>query len=269
MRRPTLRSLALCSASFVLLSATVVRAEEIVTVSGRKGEKQSYLLMHNASTPKAVAVMFPGGEGLLKLRAEAGAAKFMLGSNFLVRTRGMFRDDDIAVAIVDAPSDQQRAGMDDGFRTGQAHVDDIVAVVKDLRSRFSGSKIFLVGTSRGTLSAAYAGRALGDAIDGVTLTSTVFYPGKRGSGLYGFDFGAIKAPLLFVHHVYDACRGCPFGPAESLGRRFALVSVSGGNPAQSDPCGPFAAHGYFGREPETVKAIKNWMLGRPFSKAID
>lgn len=254
----------------VLLAAAVsASAEEIVTVSGRKGETQSYLLMHDALAPKAVAVMFPGGEGLLKLRSEGGAVKFGSGRNFLVRTRGMFRDAEVAVAILDSPSDQQRAGMDDGFRTGRAHTEDIAAVVKDLRARFSGAKIFLVGTSRGTLSAAYVGRALGDAVDGVILTSSVFYGGRRGIGLSGFGFGAIKAPLLFVHHVHDRCPACPYGDAESLGRSFPLISVSGGKPAESDPCEPLAAHGYFGKEEATVKAMKNWMLGRPFPKAID
>jgi serine aminopeptidase S33 family len=244
------------------------RAEEIVTVSGRRGETQSYLLMHNAPPPKAVAVMFPGGEGLLRLHAEGSSVKLSGGKNFLVRTRGMFRDAEVAVAILDSPSDRQRAGMDDGFRTGRAHVEDVAAVVKDLRNRFPGAKIFLVGTSRGTLSAAYVARSLEGGVDGVILTSSVFYGGRGGIGLYGFDFGAIKAPLLFVHHAYDACRSCPYREAESLSRSFPLVSVSGGKPAESDPCEPFSAHGYFGKEAETVKAIKDWMLGRPFPRTI-
>jgi hypothetical protein len=271
MRRNAAKGLALHGAGLAVLLAAAIcaRGEEIVTVSGRKGETQSYLLMHNAPPPKAVAVMFPGGEGLLKLRTEGGGVKFSQGKNFLVRTRGMFRDAEVAVAIVDSPSDQQRAGMDDGFRTGRSHVEDIAAVVKDLRARFSGARIFLIGTSRGTLSAAYVGRALGDAVDGVILTSSVFYGGRRGIGLSGFGFSAIKAPVLFVHHVHDRCPACPYGDAESLGRSFPLISVSGGKPAESDPCEPLAAHGYFGKEEATVKAMKNWMLGRPFPKAID
>lgn len=263
------RWLRCASIAALLLAASSAFAVEIVTVSGRKGETQSYLLMHNAPPPKAVAVMFPGGEGLLKLRSEAGSVQLSQGGNFLVRTRGMFRDNEVALAIVDSPSDRQRAGMDDGFRTGRAHVEDIAAVVKDLKARFPGAKIFLVGTSRGSLSAAYAGRALGDAVDGVILTSSVFHGGRNGIGLYGYDFGGIKAPLLFVHHVYDGCRNCPYRDAESLGRRFPLISVSGGKLAASDPCESFSAHGYFGKEGETVKAMKAWMLGRPFPKVID
>jgi hypothetical protein len=255
---------------FVALHALsfAAAAEEIVTVSGRKGETQSYLLM-NHPQPKVVAVMFSGGEGLLRLRWEDKVVKTDASRNFLVRTRGLFRDAEIAVAIVDSPSDRQRAGMDDGFRTGRAHVEDIAAVVKDLRSRFAQAKIFLVGTSRGTLSAAYVGRSLGERVDGVILTSTVFYGGKRGIGLSGFDFSEIKAPLLFVHHVHDRCQACPYRDAERLGARFPLVSVSGGKPAESDPCEPFSAHGYYGKEAQTVQAVKDWMLGRAFSGSIE
>jgi hypothetical protein len=256
--------------SFALLAPLGARAEEIVTVSGRPDATQSYLLLHYPS-PQAVAVLFPGGEGLLRLHAEDGVVKFRQQGNFLVRTRTLLRDRQVAVAVVDSPSDQQRAGMDDRFRMGRAHADDIAAVVKDLKQRFPGAKLFLIGTSRGTISAAHVGLALGDAVNGVGLTSTVFYGGKQpGSfGLAGFDFTAIKAPLLIVHHRYDACRACPFGPAENLGRTYPLITVTGGKPAESDPCEPFAAHGYFGREAETVAAIRSWMLGQPFPKTIE
>jgi hypothetical protein len=262
-----------CAALWIfalLASAAPASAEEIVTVSGRKDATQSYLLMYKGSAQtKAVAVLFPGGEGLLKLRSEGGSVKFGSGKNFLVRTRGLFRDAEVAVAIIDSPSDQQRLGMDDGFRASRAHVEDIAAVVKDLRARFPRGKIFLIGTSRGTVSAAHLGRSLGDAVDGVILTSTVFYGDRYGSGLSGFDFGAIKAPLLLVHHAHDGCRPCPYNAAESLGRRFPLVTVRGGKPAQSDQCEALSAHGYFGKEAETVKAMKDWMLGQPFPKTVE
>ena len=257
--------------SLVLAAPLGAGAEEIVTVSGRADATQSYLLLHDAPPPVAVAVLFPGGEGLLGLRVEGGAVKFRQHGNFLVRTRALMRDRQVGIAIVDSPSDQQRAGMDDGFRTGRAHVADVAAVVKDLKQRFPGAKIFLIGTSRGTISAAYAGRALNGAIDGVILTSTVFYGPRRGGGIgiASFDFAAIKAPLLFVHHRYDGCGSCPYHAAENLGRTYPLITVMGGKPAESGPCEPFAAHGYFGKEPETIAAIRSWMLGQPFPKTVE
>ena len=47
------------------------------------------------------------------------------------------------------------------------------------------------------------------------------------------------------------------------------TSVSGGKAAESGPCEPYAAHGYFGREAETAAAIAAWILGRSFPKDVE
>ena len=49
---------------------------------------------------------------------------------------------------------------------------------------------------------------------------------------------------------------------------FPLVSVTGGLPPTSDACEPMSPHGYLGRETETVDAIVNWMLRRPYAREI-
>jgi len=254
-----------------MLFATALSAfaEEIVTVSGRKDATQSYLLMHESAPPKAVAVMFPGGEGLLKLRLEEDSVKFVGRNNFLVRTRGLMRDTEVAVAIIDAPSDLQRRGYSDVFRQGSDHAADVSAVVDDLRRRFKTAKIFLVGTSRGTISAAYAGRVLGARVDGIVLTSTLFNADRSGSGLSGFDFATLKVPVLFVHHAQDDCFVTPYTAAKRLSANFPLITVHGGTPAQSPSCEALSAHGYFGKETETVSGIKNWMLGRAYPSAVE
>jgi hypothetical protein len=253
-----------------LLASAAASADQIVTLKTRGDSTQSYLLLADTgAAPKAVAVMFTGSQGQVRLPADISQLHLGPRGNFLVRTREMFRDQELVVAIIDAPSDRQQGGMDDGFRTGREHSGDVAAVVKDLRGRFPSAKVFLVGTSRGTLSAAYVGRALSGAVDGVVLTSTVLFGGGRNMSLSGFDFGAIKAPLLFVHHAQDACRVCPYSAAENLGRNFPLITVRGGMPAESGECEPLSAHGYYGKEAETVSAIKSWILGRPYPKAVD
>jgi len=252
-----------------LLASAAACADQIVTLKTRADVTQAYLLVADTDAkPQAVAVMFPGGQGQVRLPADISQLKLGPRGNFLVRTRGLFRDRELAVAIIDSPSDRD-AGMDDGFRAGRAHAEDIGAAIGDLRGRFPAAKIFLVGTSRGTLSAAYLGRSLGSSVDGVVLTSSVFQGTRRNIGLSGFDFGAIKAPLLFVHHAQDACRACPYGAAHSLGRAYPLITVSGGKPAESDECEPLSAHGYFGKEEETVSAIKNWILGKPYPRTVE
>ena len=140
------------------------------------------------------------------------------------------------------------------------------------KKRFDNPPVYLVGTSRGTVSAANGGRALGDKVAGVVLTSSLFIAGPRaGQGLSGFNYGGITAPLLLVHHRQDACRFTPYSEAQKLAaaRKYALVSVDGGKPATSEPCEAFSAHGYLGREPETVEAIVNWILKKPYRDNIE
>src|SRR5712691_6804477 len=229
-----MKSLGILILTTGFLASAAAFADQIVTLKTRGDSTQSYLLLADTDVaPKAVAIMFPGGQGQVRLPADISQLQLGARGNFLVRTREMFRDQELVAAVIDAPSDRQQAGMDDGFRAGREHSDDVAAVVKDLRGRFPSAKVFLVGTSRGTLSAAHAGRALSGTVDGVVLTSTVLFSGGRGASFSGFDFGAIKAPLLFVHHVQDACRVCPYSAAENLGRTYPLITVRGGKPAES------------------------------------
>lgn len=247
--------------------AVPTSAARLVTLPTRPGVTQTYWLFARAQ-PKIVAIMFAGNDGALRLHQENGKVHFGMKGNFLVRSRKLFRDDAVAVALVDAPSDQQ-AGMSDFFRMGRQHQQDIAAVVQDLRQRFPGAGIYLVGTSRGTVSAAYAGRALGSRIDGVALTSTVFEAAPSGApGLSGFDFRTLHGRVLLVHHQEDACPVTPYRDAVRFAKLFPLITVRGGKEAKSGDCEGLSAHGYYGREPETVAAIKQWLLGQPYPTVI-
>jgi hypothetical protein len=264
-----MRSLLIAILSILVPAA---HGQEIVTLATRAGATQSYLLLAPKDTPpQAAAVLFPGGGGNIRLRTEGGEIRFG-PNNFLVRARDLFAAGGVAVGIVDAPSDQAQ-GMANSFRKSEPHILDIRAVVGDLQKRYAGAPVFLVGTSMGTVSAAYTGRALGGEVSGVALTSSVFVPsGRRSthgdSNLSDFDYAAIKAPLLFVHHHQDGCQITPYAEARRQSR-YPLISVSGGKPPQSEPCEALSAHGYLGKEPETVEAIVNWMLKKPYRKEIE
>lgn len=250
------------------LSAAGSGAEDLVTLPTRSGVTQSYLLSSpGPGKARAVAILFPGSSGKVDLERETAPGSSDRG-NFLVRSRQLFARNGIAAAVMDAPSDQPQ-GMQDEFRLGEAHSDDIGRIVADLKARFPSVPIFLVGTSRGTLSAAAAGARLGGAIDGVVLAATLFFGTRRQPGLSGFDFSSISSPVLFVHHVDDGCPYTPHASARRLGDRYPLVSVSGGSPSKSRPCGALSAHGFLGKEPETVGAIAKWMLKEPYPREIN
>ena len=256
-----------------IVAALPARAQEIVALATRPRVTQSYFLARVPEKPEAIAILFPGGGGDIRLRSEGGDIKFSQG-NFLVRVRGEFVKRGIVAAVIDVPFDQRGGwGMSDDFRFSKEHLADVQGVIGDLSRRFPGLPIFFVGTSRGSISAASLGARLDGGIAGVVLTSSMFRAtnprGKEsGPGLSRFDFGTIKVPVLIVHHREDGCAVSPYGDAASLAKMFPIVSVTGGLPPTSDACEPMSPHGYLGRETETVDAIVNWMLKRPYAREI-
>jgi hypothetical protein len=254
--------------SVVSCSSVADAQQEIVTLPTRAGVTQSYFLTSVPKNLHGIALLFPGSGGLIQLRSENGKPRFNQG-NFLVRSRSEFIKRGVAAAILDAPSDQQNSwGMGDEFRLGPDHFTDIAAVIGDLQKRFTGTPLFLVGTSRGTISAAALGARFSDRIAGAVLTATMFRQAAKnskepGPGLSRFDFATIKAPVLFVHHVSDQCESTPYSEAARLVDRFPLITIFGGSTPQSGPCEAFSQHGFLGKEPETVEAIVNWMLKKP------
>ena len=217
-------------------------AQELVTLATRENVTQTFFLLA-PPRPAAIALLFPGSSGNIQLRMQNGEIKYN-GGNFLIRSRLAFVEGGVAVAIMDTPSDQPQ-GMQDRFRLSDNHVADVAAVVADLKKRFINVPVFLVGTSRGSTSAAAAGRALGDTVSGVIVTSSMYLAARSGQGLSGFKFTDISAPVLLVHHADDSCANTPYREARRLAEaaRYPLITVKGGLPATSDSCEAISPHG--------------------------
>lgn len=259
MRRNSLAALLI--ASWVTARAEVV--EELVQLPSVGDARVPVLLSRDDARPtEAVAVLFNGGGGAVGLLQRIPRP----GANFLVRSRGLFATRGVATAVIDVPTDL--GVMSDAYRMSRRHSDDVRALVSDLQQRFPGLPVFLVGTSRGTVSAAYAGAALGDAVAGVVLSSTVFNATRGGAGVSGFDWDTIRSRLLFVHHVDDGCGATPYAMARRVAAARALISVHGGDAPRSEPCEAFSAHGFLGVEAPVVGAIVAWMRGEAPPKDV-
>src|SRR5215467_16373310 len=70
-----------------IVTAPPARAQEIVTLVTRPRVTQSYFLARVPEKPEAIAILFPGSGGDIRLRSDGGDIKFSPG-NFLVRVRG-------------------------------------------------------------------------------------------------------------------------------------------------------------------------------------
>jgi len=262
---------------FLAMSSAVSHAaeSEIVKLKSRSEVVQPYLLVREAGAARAVVVLVSGGFGLLKFRfADPGMQWEEKAADFLVRNKDRFLDHETAVAIMDAPSDQMSHGYTPKFRKSAEHMEDLHAVVSDIKSRLPGTKLVLIGNSQGSTSVAYAGKTLGKEVDGVILTASVFDwapPAWRllhDSNLSDFDFSKIASPLLIVHHADDRCVATTYSSAAKLAGKYPFITVKGGEAVQDSGCGPLGPHGFLGREEQVVTEIKNWIHGRPYKTEI-
>lgn len=249
--------------------ATCAGAREVVTIETRPGVKQSFFIAAMGDVkPEAVALIYSGGTGEIRLRVEDGEPKFNPG-NFLIRARSQFIRNRVLPVLVDVPSDLP-TGVSDAYRRSDAQAVDFRAVVAEVSRRYPDLPVFGVTTSRSTLSGAYLARVLKEReAAGLVLTSMMAVPGRGWEAVDMPKPGEIKLPVLFVHHREDACQATAYPAAERIAEGFTLISVKGGAPARSGPCDPFSPHGFLGREGVTVDAITGWMLNKPYAREIE
>ncbi|HEY4232625.1 MAG TPA: hypothetical protein VGM76_04310 [Lacipirellulaceae bacterium] len=237
-------------------------AEQVVDIGTRPGVTQRMVVIA-PQNPKAVVILLAGGHGGLQIAANG---VFQWGAkNFLVRTRQMFAEQGLFVIVVDAPSDRQSPPYLTGFRNSPQHVADIRAVIAWARKQ-ANVPVWLVGTSRGTESAAFAATQLAgaDGPDGLVLTSTILTDNKEVP-VTAMPLGNLQIPVLVVQHVQDSCKHCPYAEAPRLMQELVhvpkkqLLPINGGV-SQGDPCEAMAYHGFNGVEREVVTQIAAWML---------
>ena len=213
---------------------------------------------------KGSLVLLPGGAGGM---GKIGSAGWPEGANFLVRSAPLFAAKGFNVAIVSRPSDQ--SDMDYPFRVSASAMEDLRRVLRQVRSTFAGP-VWVVGTSRGTVSGTAAAIAMRDEglIDGLVLTSSVTaYKTVGAVPTQALD--KISIPVLVFHHEKDACRICrpEEVPAIDRGlinsRKHALIMFSGGEGESGNPCEALHFHGFIGAEPQAVERITDWIAATP------
>lgn len=230
--------------------------------------------------PIAVLMLFTGGDGRLNLALN----QLNTGStNFLVRTRYHFAAERYVVAVVDAASDflaHNHADTTDanGFLHGSGlrghrlpnrlhgdkYLQDLAAVMNDLRVRYPTLPLWAVGTSRGTISAAVAAANVSPPPDGIVLTSSLTGPSAVGD-LQSVALESINVPVLIVTNRDDRCSVTIPEDSKELKHRFTaapkvrVLQFHGGSSPLSDPCDPLAGHGFFGIEQKVIEAITKWI----------
>lgn len=239
-------------------------AQRVVDIPTRPGVSQRMLVLL-PHEPKAAVVLFAGGHGGLQITPNGG---FKWGeANFLVRTRLLFAEQGLLVVVVDAPSDRQSPPYLSGFRQRPEHAADLKAVIAWVREQ-TKVPVWLVGTSRGTQSAAYVATELNGpgGPDGLVLSSTILTDDK-GRPVPAMALGNLRIPVLVVHHEQDGCGHCAFSEVPALMEKLdhvprkQLLSFQGGE-NRGDACQALAYHGFNGLERDVVAQTAAWMLAK-------
>ncbi|MFB3885134.1 MAG: alpha/beta hydrolase [Thermodesulfobacteriota bacterium] len=249
---------------FVLTGQAWAQAERVVDIPTRPGVTQRFVYLTPENPNKAAVILLPGGHGGLQILPNGG---FKWGEgNFLVRTRHLFAKGGLSVAVVDAPSDRQAEPFLGGFRQTPKHVADIKAVIRWLKEQ-TNVPVWLVGTSMGTMSAAFIATQADPGRggpDGLVLTSTML-SFDSGRPVPAMPLQNIGIPVLVVHHEQDGCKYCSYREVPRLMEKLRsaakkeLLTFKGGQD-RGDPCEAFAYHGFNGLEEDVVAKITEWIL---------
>jgi len=223
---------------------------------GRGDARLPVFVMPN---PKATAtlILLPGGD--------AGTGKIVDGQpqsgNFLSRSRNDFFNARFNVMIVYRASDMNR--LDYGYRVSKDHVAELAKVIAYAKEKW-GQPVWLVGTSRGTVSGSAAAIALGASeVQGLVLTASV--TSKKTGAIATQNMSSLKIPVLVVHHKNDVCSICVPSEASRITTELGsapvkkFMLIEGGSDPQGDPCEAKHWHGFINYEKETVKLITDWI----------
>lgn len=245
----------LCLIVALVLHYHSVISEEYKTINTREGVTISFIKNTPSNDIRAAAILLAGGNGDIGIDVENET----VGSrNFLVRTRSLFSKNGFLTLTPDLPSDLDSLKNDRG---NTDHLTDLSFLVRQIREQ-TGKPIWLVGTSRGSITVSYHAAALN--IQGVVLTSTVT-TGMHDTVFSGY-LEKIKVPALIVHHEDDGCSASPARYATEI--MYALNNSSKkkilwfreGDAGDGRHCGPTSPHGFLGIEDKVIGTMSDWMF---------
>jgi len=244
----------------LMWGARTAAEESVLQIESRPGVKEVMVLTPGASVAEQgkannAVIMLNGGSGQIWIgRTTDGpdAGKLKVGGSLPIVARQELADKVGAVAILAQPSD--RPVMDQEWRDSKEHVADIAAAVTVVQQRFPGAKVWLLGLSNGSWSAAHAGAALQDRLAGVILMSVA-------QGAFSTEgFAGIRIPVLIVQHRRDSC--LPYKNIEAQAQWHKLITVDDERlprPGTKRDCSGSAAHSFRGSEAAVMAAVAEWI----------
>ncbi len=241
--------------------------EQLISVTLQDGVKQEGVLSRasSLSQPTHLAILLPGYPSVVRPVVEGETLNSSkLSGNFLIRARRHLISQQLATLIVDCRSDSGDT-CSSAYQASLARHQDISQLILQVKKDFpSIQKIWLVGTSMGTISSSFMPTYDSSMYAGAIHTASITEPYARNSyrELGDFDYKKAKLPQVFIHHQEDPCFITTHSGAKTIADKFQipLMTVQGGSDFKGDACKAFTQHGFRGKEREVMLAIQKIIL---------
>jgi len=215
------------------------------------------LVLIRPTRPVATLMLMPGGPG----KAGISGVNIANRVDFVTLTAEIFVAQQIAIAVIDAPSDQPD-GLTPRYRQTKIHGTELAIIIERLGNEI-GLPVWVLGISRSTLSAMHAAINIKNGINGLVLLSgiTNIPIGSRVTNLTDLSLDQVSIPTLIIAHKKDSCQGTPPHGAIEILRNLknspnAVVKFfQGGFENGENPCLPETYHTFNGIQDKVSKLI--------------
>jgi dienelactone hydrolase len=217
------------------------------------GEAPTKTFLIETAKPKAVVLLFIGGNGVLDLKPDGSTTK----ENPLNRSAGLWKSYGINSVLVDSPYDLGDARRGN-VRGKSEHLSRVESVVNYYKNKFN-IPVWIFGHSMGTVTAIqFANQSeRSTAVTGIIIAGT--HIGENLSASF-------NKPVMAIHHQKEACPSTPISASESIikGRskdaKSELVMIDGGEDV-GKACMGLAYHGFNKVEDKMIGAAAKFILG--------
>jgi dienelactone hydrolase len=216
------------------------------------GEAPTKTFLIETAKPKAVVLLFIGGDGVLDLKPDGSTTK----ENPLNRSAGLWKQYGINSVLVDSPYDLGDARRGN-VRGKSEHLSRVERVVTYYKNKFN-VPVWIFGHSMGTVTAIqFANQSeRSSAVAGIIIAGT--HIGENLSTSF-------NKPVMAIHHQREECAATPISASESIikGRskevKSELVMIDGGENV-GKVCMGLSYHGFNKVEDQMVGAAAKFIL---------
>jgi len=236
--------------------------ENLVEVTLDEQRTQSGVLSIKNTTQnhRYLAVLIPGYPAVFRPKIEDGVlVHSKLKGNFLIRARRHLLNDKIMSLLVDCHS-QSGPICELEYQASHQREKDINALIdRVIELNPSIEKVWLIGTSMGTMSSAFVPKHNTKRYSGVIHTATLTATKNHYPQLRGFNYRALSETQFFIHHIDDPCLLTKYSRIKNIAElnKIPLITVFGGRGFKGNACNAFTQHGFRGMEVKVMREIQN------------